>query len=1575
MFNFPRLKRLSKNLVVIHYMLSMNRPFTKFDHNPSLSAFLRILLILSSSFSLWAQDIQINEFLASNVRDFPEMYDFGDYNDWVELYNPTATSQSLDDYFLSDNLNNPLKWGFPQGSSIPANGYLLIWADDFDDAPGSIYTRPSWPYDDYTTRHYHTNFKLSKSGEEVVLAQADIASTTTLITTGSFWRYLDDGSNLESSWIENNYDDASWAEGQAELGYGDGDETTVVDYGGDGNQKYITTYFRKTFSVTDPISVNNLIARIKRDDGAVVYLNGNEIIRSNLPSGDITWETVASTAVSSDEEDAFYEYTLPSNDLVVGENCLAVEIHQISETSSDISFDFELVGFNYSDAIISDYVAYDQQATDVSFGRPVGELAWQFFGEPTPDGPNMGTSNQTTDITTEVSSTQPGGFYESQIDVVLLSNSNQAQIRYTTDGSRPRSTSPLYSGVIVIDSTTVLKARAFETGYLPGPIMAATYFIGEDNSLATISLVAEPPTLWDTNIGIYENEYKQREIPVSVHYFDSETTPGFSMDAGARLGGLNIWTKPQKPFTIYTRDRFGEDLIPYQIFKSKPITDFSRIVFRNGGDDGEETLLRDPMTGSLVQGMMDCGYMAYQPATLFLNGDYWGIYNIREKYNTRYFFENFGVDPDNIDHLEYGATQSGTRLLTIEGDQIAYNDFISFIQNSDLDQAAVYSELSELMNIDGFIDHVVMTLYCANTSWGHNREWWRSRADDGKWQWLIVDVDRGFNPSNVNTNLLDNLLDGYLLFQYLMGTDRFQDRFLQRAAAHFNNTFQASRIEFIVDSLSNAIRDEMPRHIARWGFQGGISSMAEWENELEAIKTFAQNRSANLYNHFNSELNLDGTIELNTATYISEGGHILINGVPQLSENETGTYFKNQPIQLTAVPEPGYEVVGWSGITEASTITYGCETDTSFIALFQPSSGMLLPGELSENMTLLNNQTYFVAENLHIPEGLTLEVEPGVEIRMPDQGHIVVDGQLMINGTEESPVSIRPNLDAGVTTWGGISFSNETDTSRIYHISLSGASKGIDPIIHRGAISGFNSNLIIDKLDIQDVLFPIYIQGGSIKLLNSTLRCDFISDYINVKQAKVLIDNCIFYGSDAPDTDAIDLDGVNAGVVSNNHIYNFSGANSDGIDLGESSVGVLITDNQIYHSSDKGISIGQESDVLVINNLIVGCKLGVAIKDNSYALMANNTYVNNEHCVAAYEKNVGNGGGYAHERNSIFSNSLISDLFIDGTSDIQADYTLSNSELLDGPGNIFADPLFLNSSQYNFQLDPGSPCIDAGHPEGPLDEDGSPGDMGAYIVYNPADYPFPIPGRFISLVKINEFLASNSAANADESGEFDDWIELHNPTEETLDLSNLHLTDNSDNLTKWQLPEGSTIEPAGFLLIWCDEDGSQGPLHANFKLSASGEFIAFVDSNGLNIIDSLAFGPQTTDISWGRSPDGSNYWELLTPTPGSSNQALELMSMPSIPERFALHQNFPNPFNPTTKINYALPRDAHVRLVIYDLRGRLVTTLVDEYQTAGYKNSEWNATIDNGLKASAGLYIYSLQVENFRGSRKFVLLK
>lgn len=1548
----------------------------KADKNHLITAILTFLLILNSSFTVQAQDVQINEFLASNVRDFPEMYDFGDYNDWIELYNTSDSPISLDGYFLSDNPDNPLKWRIPGGATIPPQGYLLVWADGYDEGPGNIHTRETWPYEAYSTRHFHSNFKLSKSGEDLVLSQADITSTTTFITTESFWKYRDDGAIPDPAWTATNFDDSNWAEGQAELGYGDGDENTVVNYGNDGNQKHITTFFRKTFAVADPNAVGDLIIRLKRDDGAVVYLNGNEVIRSNLPDGDINSETLASTAVSSAEEDAFFEYTISPGDLFSGQNCVAVEIHQISGTSSDISFDLELMGINYSEASLVDFVSFEAQFDDVSYGRPSGAMNWTYFGEPTPGYENATTSSGSSNTSTDVAGSVASGFYDGTVSVSLSTASPLANIHYTLDGSRPGSSSPLYTGIITLDATTVLKARSFEAGLLPGAIMTFTYFINEQHYLPTISLVAEPPTLWDPDIGIYENEYKQREIPVSIDYFQQNTEPGFRIDAGARLGGLNIWTKPQKPFTIYTRDRFGADLISYQIFNDKPISDFSRIVFRNGGDDWEETLLRDPMTGSLVKGMMDCGYMAYQPSALFLNGEYWGIYNIREKYDTRYFFENFGTDPDNIDHLEYGATQAGTRLLTIEGDLLAYNEFISFVQNNDLDQPALYSELSDRMNIDGFIDHITMTLYCANTSWGHNREWWRPRGGDGKWQWLIVDVDRGFNPSNVNNNLLDNLLNDYLLFQYLMASERFKNRFLQRAAAHFNNTFQAERIEYIVDSLSNTIYDEMPRHIDRWGSQGGISSMTSWESELNAIKTFAQNRSGNLYNHFNSELSLDGTIQMNTATYPSEGGHILINGVPQLSENNTGSYFKNYPVHLTAVPAAGWEVIGWSGISDSTNIIYNCGSDTSFIALFQPTSGNILPAQIQENTTLSGNQTYYVSENLHIPAGLMLSLEAGVELLMPTQGHIIVDGQLIINGTEAAPVVIAPNSNAGTVRWGGISFSSEVDTSRINYLTLSGASKGVDPLVYRGAISGHNANLIINHLDIRDVLFPVFVQGGSIKLLNSSLRCDFISDFINVKRGEALIDNCQFYGSDAPDTDAIDLDGVESGVVSNNRIYNFDGPNSDGIDLGEGATDILITGNLIYHSSDKGISVGQKSTTTITRNLIVGCNWGVAVKDSSIALLLNNTYVNNQISLVCFEKNAGNGGGEAWERNSIYSNSLLSTLFMDEYSTISINHSLSNTELVPGSGNLFDEALFIDAPLYNFELAPDSPCIDAGDPGDPFDQDGSPIDMGAYYLFSPEHYPFPIPGRFISFLKINEFLASNSSSNADEAGEFDDWIEIYNPTEETLNLSNLFLTDNPDNLTKWHFPEGSsTIAPGDFLLIWSDEDGSQGPLHANFKLSASGEFLALVDSNGISIIDSLTFGPQSTDISWGRSPDGSTNWRELSPTPGSSNQLLEVEPKLIIPEQFVLHQNFPNPFNPTTSIRYELPVQTHVQVLVYDLRGRMIKTLVNKDQTAGYKRLVWDGSNEYGEPVSAGVYLCRILTEEYTKTIKMVYLK
>ena len=165
------------------------------------------------------QDIMINEYLASNVITYPEMYDFDDYSDWIELYNPGATPYSLDGFFLTDNLADPLKWKIPDGTLIEPDGYLIIWADNYDEGPNQIYMRPYWPWDNFTTQHYHTNFKISKNGEQLGLFSADQTESYTLIEQESLWKYMDDGSDQGSNWKEINFNDGDWSSGYAELGY------------------------------------------------------------------------------------------------------------------------------------------------------------------------------------------------------------------------------------------------------------------------------------------------------------------------------------------------------------------------------------------------------------------------------------------------------------------------------------------------------------------------------------------------------------------------------------------------------------------------------------------------------------------------------------------------------------------------------------------------------------------------------------------------------------------------------------------------------------------------------------------------------------------------------------------------------------------------------------------------------------------------------------------------------------------------------------------------------------------------------------------------------------------------------------------------------------------------------------------------------------------------------------------------------------------------------------------------------------------------------------------------------------
>ena len=313
--------------------------------------------------------LRINEWMTVNLS-FPD--ENGETGAWLEVYNAGNSAVNLAGWHLTDNLDKPEQWTFPAGIALPAGGFILLWADG-------------------KNRASHTNFRLNENGgliglfepggalrdlvqygalpaevsqgripdgaaaigillnatpgaanSEAVL-QVTASAQVALSPTGAVWRYLDRGENLGATWRETGYNDANWASGRAQLGFGDNDEATIIS-GGSAAQHNTTTYFRRAFFVTNAPLYTNLTLRLLRDDGAVVYLNGSEIRRDNLPAGQlISYSTLALSDVDGPDENNFFATTLGQGRLGSGMNVLAVEVHQSASASFDLSFDLELL--------------------------------------------------------------------------------------------------------------------------------------------------------------------------------------------------------------------------------------------------------------------------------------------------------------------------------------------------------------------------------------------------------------------------------------------------------------------------------------------------------------------------------------------------------------------------------------------------------------------------------------------------------------------------------------------------------------------------------------------------------------------------------------------------------------------------------------------------------------------------------------------------------------------------------------------------------------------------------------------------------------------------------------------------------------------------------------------------------------------------------------------------------------------------------------------------------------------------------------------------------------------------------
>ncbi len=660
-----------------------------------------------------------------------------------------------------------------------------------------------------------------------------------------------------------------------------------------------------------------------------------------------------------------FKWVFPSVILNYGEHLLIFAsgkdrlVGSFFHTSFRISADGETLVLTDSSNTLCDSISTGEMSADISRGRkPDGGVDWVLFEEPTP-----GTSNTTqgyggvTDTVVEMS--LPGGFYPSSISVVLSCDSPTADIRYTIDGSAPTDSSSLYSTSIAIDTTMVVRSCAIETGMIPVNISTNTYFIGESSTLPVVSLSTAPANLFDDEIGIYvegnkegfleQNYYQEWERPAHIEFYEPDGNLGFSIDSGIKIQGYTGLNKtPKRSLGIYARGSYGYPEIENQIFPNSPVTEFTSFVLRNSGDDWNTPLFRDALMHSLLSDL-DLDILGYRPCNLFINGVYWGIYNIRERLNEEYLVSHHSIDPNNIDILEFDGGRGG--LLVVEGDSNYYTTMIEYIKNNDMNNPTSYDYINTQMDIDNFIDYIIAEVYVGNYDWpGFNVKFWRTRSLNGKWRWMLFDTDCGFGfpyfeDTNYEYNMLEHatfvgLSEYNILLRKLLINERFRDDFINRFADHLNTIFIPQKVLQKINEMKAILEPEMLKNIERWKDFSEFNPMQEideWHNNIQVLEEFAKKRPHYQRSHIMQKFSLSDTVTVELTVSPPDAGKIKISTLTLEDYPWEGTYFTDVPIQLSALPNLGYKFIGWTGVSpeDSSSVTVTLTDDISVTAVFE----------------------------------------------------------------------------------------------------------------------------------------------------------------------------------------------------------------------------------------------------------------------------------------------------------------------------------------------------------------------------------------------------------------------------------------------------------------------------------------------------------------------------------------------------------------------------------------------------------------------------------------------------------------
>lgn len=670
-----------------------------------------------------------------------------------------------------------------------------------------------------------------------------------------------------------------------------------------------------------------------------------------------------------------------------------------------------------------DIVALDD---DQSYGRKYdGDPTWVIFSKSTPNKPNIYSSSL--EVIKEPLFSHSGGFYDKAFDLKLSTEQEGVKIYYTMDGSDPvpgAEGTYLYENGITIKSRvgepnvlsmisnisshsnhpfiepkgevfkcTTIKAVSIRDGGGKSGIITHSYFVDPNMkdryNLPVISLVTDKNNLFDDTIGIYVNDnYLKKgddwERPVHIEFFEKDGTLAFSHNSGIRINGGLTRRFPQKSLRLYADHGYDEtNKFKYEIFpglvkkaNNKKLDSFKRIILRNAGNDSgsDGVWFRDAVMQSLVS-HLSLDTQAYRPSVVFLDGEFWGIYNVRERYDNEYFASHYNLDKDKVVMLD--VLENPSVVEGVKEDKKAYTeDVIDYLKSHSILDQDTYDYIKTKIDIRNYIEYNVAEMFFGNFDWpANNTSIWRYKTDDGKyhpdapygqdgrWRWVLRDLDCGFGlfQKSVTFDTLNfattdepgqekyvyaNQLWATFLLKTLLQNPEFRNEFINCFADQLNTSFIPERVNQRIDEYAAAIEKAMPENINRWN----TFDMETWYKNLKDIKTYADKRPFYVRNHIINKFKdngVTGTSEIKLETDPT-AGYVRVNSIDIKSttpgvtnpSNWSGIYFKGVPITLKAFPAEGYKFDHWEGVTgvesNSDTITFIPSENMNIKAVFRP---------------------------------------------------------------------------------------------------------------------------------------------------------------------------------------------------------------------------------------------------------------------------------------------------------------------------------------------------------------------------------------------------------------------------------------------------------------------------------------------------------------------------------------------------------------------------------------------------------------------------------------------------------------